>query len=297
MEDLPIEIVHKINSYVKTNIIYTLSKTMASKKLDNDAIYLSSELIGNENKIKNLIIDSQINLPSDSFQYIKHLSIHDNFQFPNNILKLETLDLYKSTYTANLIEAFNGVKKLRLPEKFNENINLENFKNLQLLDMGKYFNSEAKFPTNLKILILSNLFNQELDVEDIKLDYLDMGLSFNNVFHFPNTLKVLKFSYSFNQPLDFIEELIELKTIYLAGNYDDQITFDLPDSVNVIFVEYNSKMTPVQSPNSNLQIVYTENEYAIDINCDYEIQYIDFAKDLNHQNKYCFYEFHFDKIL
>lgn len=182
-----------------------------------------------------------------SYLNLKSLHVSDNIKYNNNDLKeLIFSENYNYSIKIPNIKKHKMLEKLTIKTKFNNILDLNNLKHLEIINSN--FNSSFNLP-NLEYLMIS---------------FEDFNKPLNNLSH--KLKKLLLYSSKFNYPLDLLPESLQLLAVDI-NNYN--YTFcDLPTSIKELFISCYTKVNNLPSSINKL-VCNGIKELCIPNNCEH----------------------------
>jgi hypothetical protein len=182
--------------------------------------------INDEKEAKKFIDDLPLDLYSLDFSYNNFCG---NYDFLPPMLKHLRI-------RSNHIKTYNNIELDNLPQNLESlhisHVNLSPLKNLpsklQKLELDTYQCDFKHLPSDLKILILGNLYNSEINSLPQKLEQLILSDMFNsNINYLPSTLIYLRLGQSFDKKLNNLPTSLKktwfgdefIRNIYKSEHY------------------------------------------------------------------------------
>lgn len=236
----------------------TKNKVFKIKKivlLDNiDKIKINDLIIYSEKKYEYLYYD-QNNYYKDTIPYLK-TNIHNNYvKYQPNIFNKNYIDLIDT--------------------------NIKDF-----IIQDKTFNIEIKFPKNIKMIKLSDSYNNNINIHETLCECFIMGNSFNNKICLPDTLIYLEIGLTFDKEIGLPNKL---KFIVLNNNINNLIDY-LPNSVEYLKINSNPNLIRQNYNFDNLPNSIKILSISVIILQDFNSYVPEFIKDIEIIDKYVFYD-------
>lgn len=207
-----------------------------------------------------------IQLDTDSNLGKSILDLINNSTEPNKAVRIK-FESNKS-FDLKVLGKFAGsIVTVEIGENFNTPIDLTKFNKLKEVYVGRKFNSEIKFSSNVEKIIFSEYsqFNTEIKEYPKSLKYLEFGHIYDKQLNnLPVSLETLKTGNDFNQPLNNLPN--GLKYLYLGYSFEHKLDF-LPESL--LTLEFMAD-SPYDQPLDNLPIgiqkLYLSFDFSQSIN-------------------------------
>lgn len=196
----------------------------------------------------------------ESFYYNKYIKTR-HYLVENNSEE-------KIFYKSNSSKASIGFMKSR----FNKQIDAKFPDEIKILVLGWFFNQSVEnLPLTLKEIVFGNQFNKSVDNLPFNLEIVTFGYSFNKpINNLPNSIKSIKLGQCFNQPIDDLPNTLE--KIELGQMFDNPIN-NLPISLTELTIlsnyeRYDIYKLPKKLQNITFIIIQHEHKFISKYNSE-----------------------------